>query len=148
MKLGFAADHGGFELKQILIAHAKELGYECVDYGTHSIDSVDYPDYAEKLARAIQQQEIDHGVAICGTGIGISIACNKFAGVRAALCHDTFSARATRQHNDANILCLGGRVTGVEIAKDILENYCNATFEGGRHQKRVEKICNIEIKEG
>lgn len=144
MKLGIAADHGGYELKELIIDHLRSKGYDLVDYGTNSNDSVDYPDYATKLCQGILNQEVDQGIAICGTGIGISIACNKFSGIRAALCSDTFSARATRNHNDANVLCLGARVLGQEIAKDIVDNFLLADFEGGRHQARVEKIHLIE----
>lgn len=144
MKLGIAADHGGYELKELIIDHLKSKGYELVDYGTNSNESVDYPDYASKLCQGILDKEVDQGIAICGTGIGISIACNKFPGIRAALCSDTFSARATRNHNDANILCLGARVLGQEIAKDIVDNFLQEDFQGGRHQARVEKIHLIE----
>lgn len=144
MKLGIASDHGGFELKEELKKHIEKKGIEIKDFGTHSLDSVDYPDYAKKLCTAILEGEVELGIAICGTGVGISIACNKVAGIRAAHCTDSFTARMVRNHNDANVICLGGRITGIEIAKDIIDNYLNSTFEGGRHQLRVDKITEIE----
>lgn len=144
MKLGLACDHGGYELKEILKDYLADKGYEVIDYGTNTNESVDYPDYAAKLAKGVLAKEVDLGIAICGTGIGISIACNKFNGIRAAHVTDAFSAGATRKHNDANILCLGGRITGVEVAKNIVDNFLAAEFEGGRHQNRLDKITKIE----
>lgn len=144
MKLGIAADHGGYDLKEQLKQHIEAKGIEIIDYGTHSLDSVDYPDYAYKLTTGVLSKEVDLGIAICGTGVGISIACNKVEGIRAAHCTDSFTARATRQHNDANIICLGGRITGIEIAKDIIDNFLGSSFDGGRHQNRINKITAIE----
>lgn len=144
MKLGLACDHGGYELKEILKDYLADKGYEIIDYGTNTNESVDYPDYAAKLAKGVLAKEVDLGIAICGTGIGISIACNKFNGIGAAHVTDAFSAEATRKHNDANILCLGGRITGVEVAKNIVDNFLAAEFEGGRHQNRLDKITKIE----
>ncbi len=117
--------------------------YEFIDYGTYSTESVDYPDFGEKTARAVMYGEVERGIVICGTGIGISIAANKVDGIRCALCGDTFSARMSREHNDANMLGLGGRVLGVGLALEIVHVYLNSKFEGGRHQLRVDKLNNI-----
>lgn len=139
MKVGIVSDHGGYALKEEL-----KKTFSFVDYGTDSEASVDYPDYAKKLGKAIQDGEIDLGVAICGTGIGISIALNKMKGIRAALCHNEFTARMARRHNNANVLCIGGRVTGVEVAKALTQVFLDETFEGGRHEARLNKIKAIE----
>ncbi len=144
MKIGIASDHGGFELKEEVREFLEAEGLEVVDYGTYNKDSVDYPEYARKLSEAVVAGEVERGIAICGTGIGISIACNKVDGIRAALCGDTYSARMSREHNDANILALGGRVTGRDLAMEIVKAYLNASFEGGRHQRRVDKISDLE----
>ena len=144
MKLGIASDHGGFELKEELKKHIEEKGIEIKDFGTHSLKSVDYPDYAKKLCDAVLSSEVDLGIAICGTGVGVSIACNKVDGIRAGHCTDSFTARMIRNHNNANVICLGGRITGIEIAKDIIDNFLNSEFEGGRHQNRIDKITEIE----
>lgn len=142
MKIGLASDHGGFEMKEEIKGYLKD--YEVEDYGTYSTESVDYPDYGKKLAEAVISKEVDFGIAFCGTGIGISISCNKVKGIRAALCFNEYMARKTREHNNANILCIGGRTTGIEIAKAMIDEFLNTDFEGGRHQKRVDKICKIE----
>lgn len=139
MKVAIVSDHGGYKLKEEL---KKVFGL--IDYGTDSEESVDYPDFAKKLGKAIQSGEVDRGIAICGTGIGISIALNKMKDIRAALCHDEFTARMARKHNNANVLCIGGRVTGVEVAKALTEVFLKETFEGGRHQLRLDKIKAIE----
>ena len=144
MKIGLASDHGGFQLKEDVKEYLKEEGYEVVDYGTKNEESVDYPEYAEKLSKAVVAGEVDRGIAICGTGIGISIACNKVKGVRAALCSETYSARMSMEHNNANILAMGGRVTGKDLALEIVSVWLNSEFEGGRHQRRVDKISAIE----
>ena len=144
MKIGIASDHGGFELKEEVREFLEAEGLEVVDYGTYNKDSVDYPEYARKLSEAVVAGEVERGIAICGTGIGISIACNKVDGIRAALCGDTYSARMSKEHNDANILALGGRVTGRDLAMEIVKAYLNASFEGGRHQRRVDKISDLE----
>lgn len=144
MKLGLASDHGGYELKEILKDYLKEMGVETLDYGTDSTKSCDYPDYAYKLSKGVIDKEVDLGIAICGTGVGISIACNKVKGIRAGHATDAFTARAIRQHNNANIMALGARITGVEIAKDLVYNFINTDFEGGRHQNRIDKITGIE----
>lgn len=146
MKIALGSDHGGLGLKQEIISHLEKKGYEIKDYGTYSTESCDYPDFALKTAEAVASKECDLGVIVCGTGIGISIAANKVPGIRAALCNDTFSAHATREHNNANILALGERVVGRGLALDIVDTFLNAEFEGGRHQKRVDKITDIEKK--
>ncbi len=140
MRILFACDHGGFDLKRLLAAHARSLGHEVIDAGPHSADAVDYPDYAHDLARRLLAGEAERGVLVCGTGIGMSIAANRHAGVRAALCHDAFTAEAGRRHNDANVLCMGGRTTGPGVALQMLEAFLTAPFDGGRHERRVEKI--------
>ena len=138
--IGIGSDHGGFELKGYIIEYLKGQGIEVKDFGTYSEDSVDYPDCAAPVCKAVQSSEIEKGILICGTGIGISIAANKHKGIRAALCSDVYSAKMSRQHNNAQILCLGGRVTGRELAYMIVDTWLNTEFEGGRHEKRVEKI--------
>jgi ribose 5-phosphate isomerase B len=135
-----AADHGGYELKCLLVAELRALGYEPLDLGPADTSPVDYPDYADKLAEAVSQGRAKFGVLICGTGIGMSIAANRNRGIRAALCHDGLTARLARQHNDANVLALGGRLLGVELAKDCLRNFLATKFEGGRHARRVAKF--------
>ncbi|NLY67551.1 MAG: ribose 5-phosphate isomerase B [Tissierellia bacterium] len=144
MKIGIGSDHGGFELKEYIKEYLKEEGIEFVDYGTYSNESVDYPDYGEKLARAVVAGQVDRGIAICGTGIGISIACNKVKGIRCALCGDTYSARMSVEHNNANILALGGRVLGKDLAIEIVSTWLKAKFQGGRHERRINKISSIE----
>lgn len=144
MKIAIGSDHGGYELKGKLVKYMEDLGYEVVDHGTYSNDSVDYPDYGEKVAKSVVDGNEDLGVVICGTGIGISIAANKVKGARAALCGDAFSATMARQHNNANVIALGARVTGDELAKAILKAFLDSSFEGGRHARRVEKIMAIE----
>ena len=144
MKIGISSDHGGYELKEYIKEYLDKKNIEYIDYGTNSLDSVDYPDYGLKLAKGVVSGEVDKGIAICGTGIGISIACNKVAGIRCALCSDTYSARMSREHNDANILALGGRVIGKDLALEIVSTWLKAEFQGGRHERRVNKIFNIE----
>ncbi len=143
MKIGIGSDHGGFELKESIKEYLKQEGIEYVDYGTNSTESVDYPDFGKKVAEAVVSKEVDRGIVICGTGIGISISANKVSGIRCALCGDTFSARMSRAHNNANILALGGRVTGVGLALDIVKEFLEGEFEGGRHARRVNKIDEI-----
>jgi len=144
MKIATGADHGGFELKAQIVEHLRKLGHEVEDFGTAGPESVDYPDYARLVARAVVAGECDRGILVCGTGIGIGIAANKVAGIRAATCTETYSARMSRLHNDANILSLGGRVVGVGLALDIVDIWLNTEFEGGRHARRVGKIHEIE----
>ena len=144
--IAIGSDHGGYELKNHIIKHLKEKGIELNDVGCFSEDSVDYPDIAEKVCAEINEGRAERGILICGTGIGISIAANKIKGIRAALCSDVYSAKMCRQHNNANVICLGGRVTGRELAFMIVDTYLNEQFEGGRHQKRIDKIHTLENK--
>jgi len=146
MKVAIASDHGGFVLKGKIMEYLKEKGIEFKDMGTYDCGSVDYPDFGEKVALAVVEGTFDKGICICGTGIGIGIAANKVPGVRAALCHDTFSARNSREHNDANVLCMGERVVGPGLAMDIVDIWLHTEFAGGRHGKRVDKITQIEKK--
>ncbi len=146
MKIAIAADHGGFELKGVLIEYLKEKGYEMVNLGTDSADSVDYSDYAEKCADAVLNTDVDFGIVVCGTGIGISIAANKIDGIRCALVHSPETAALAKQHNNANIISLGGRTTSDELAKKIVDSFISAKFEGGRHQRRVDKIMALQSK--
>jgi len=146
MKIALGADHGGFELKEEIHTYLKNCGYEVKDFGTHSTASCDYADIALEVAQAVVRQEFEFGILICGTGIGIGIAANKVPGIRAALCSDTFSAHATREHNDANILTMGQRVVGVGLAFDIVKTFLSSTFEGDRHIRRIDKITAIEAK--
>lgn len=144
MKIALGSDHGGFNLKEEIKKHLKENNIEFEDFGTNCLDSCDYPDISLPLAQKVAAGEFDRGILICGTGIGIGIAANKVKGIRAALCHDTFSARATREHNDANILTMGERVIGKGLALDIVDIWLKTDFSGGRHQKRIDKITAIE----
>ncbi len=138
--IALAADHGGYELKNRIRAHLEEAGYVCRDFGTDSAASVDYPDYAHPLCEAVAAGECELGILVCGTGIGMSMAANKHRGIRAACCSDTYSARLTREHNDANVLCLGGRVVGEGLALDMVDLFVTTPFAGGRHQARVDKL--------
>ena len=144
MRVVLGSDHGGYELKEAIRMHLKAQGIEVQDLGTHSTDSVDYPEYGFAVGNAIIKGEADLGIAVCGTGQGISMAANKIHGVRAALCTETFSARMAREHNNANVLTLGGRVTGVGLALDIVDIFLKTEFAGGRHARRVNLISDIE----
>lgn len=144
MRVAIGADHGGYRLKEDIKGLLEDLGVDYKDFGTHSIESVDYPDVALPVAQSVADGLFDRGILICGTGIGIGIAANKVKGVRAALVHDTFSAHASREHNDANILTMGERVIGPGLARDIVTIWLATDFEGGRHERRVEKIMAIE----
>ncbi|MHB8171130.1 MAG: ribose 5-phosphate isomerase B [Thermincolia bacterium] len=146
MKLAIGSDHGGFRLKEEIKEFLSEEGVVFEDFGTDSPDSVDYPDIAEKVAEAVLAGRCNKGILICGTGIGISIAANKLPGIRAALCHDTFSAKATREHNDSNILAMGERVIGFGLAREIVRTWLGTDFAGGRHATRVGKIGDLERK--
>ena len=138
------SDHGGYELKNHIIKHLEEIGVGYRDMGCYSEDSVDYPDVAKKVCDIIAQGNAEKGILVCGTGIGISIAANKIKGIRAALCADVYSAKMCREHNAANVLCLGGRVTGRELAFMIVDTYLATEFAGGRHSNRVNKISELE----
>jgi ribose 5-phosphate isomerase B len=144
--IALASDHGGVELKTQLKHELGTLGYEVLDLGTDGLASVDYPDFARAMADALGSGKAQRGILMCGTGIGISIAANRHAHVRAALVHDAFSARMARQHNDANVLVLGGRTIGSETAKDCLRIFLDTPFEGGRHARRVERLGEIGEK--
>jgi ribose 5-phosphate isomerase B len=146
MKIVLASDHGGFELKEIVREYLTEKGYEILDLGTYNTDSVDYPDYGLKAGQEVVSGNADRGIVICGTGIGISISANKVKGIRCALCHDVYSAEMTRAHNDSNILAMGGRVIGRDLALRIVKAWIESEFEGGRHGRRVDKITEYENK--
>ena len=138
--IAIASDHGGYDYKEILKSELEKMGFEVNDLGCHNESSVDYPDFAHALADALKGGEIKRGVLVCGSGIGISIAANRHPHIRAALVHDALTARLCREHNDANVLVLGGRTTGIEVAKDCLNVFLNTGFEGGRHQNRINKM--------
>ena len=142
--IAVCCDHGGLSLKQEVLRHLEEKGLEYKDFGTNSPESCDYPDIVKPLCQAIQRGECDKGVIICGPGIGISMAANKMKGIRAALCHDSFSAEFTRRHNDSNIIAFGARVIGPGLALQLLDIFLNTPFEGGRHAVRVEKMMALE----
>ena len=140
IKIAIGSDHGGFEYKASIIKALQVKGYDVMDMGTYSPESCDYPIIAKKVARAVAKGDFEKGILVCGTGIGMSMAANKVKGIRAAVCGDTFSARATRAHNNANILCLGQRVVGEGLALDIVDIWLTTKFEGGRHERRVNMI--------
>ncbi len=143
-KIALGADHGGYELKEAVKQHLQQRGIPFEDFGCHSTESVDYPDMAVPPCRAVQQGDCDCALLFCGTGVGISMAANKLHGIRACCCSDVFSARYTRLHNDANALCLGGRVVGVGLACELVDAFLDTPFEGGRHQRRVDKLRALE----
>lgn len=145
-KIAVACDHAALDMKSEVIKYLETIGYECEDYGTYTKDSCNYPDYAEKVCDAINAGKHKMGILICGTGIGMSMAANKCKGIRAALCSDTFSARFTRLHNDANVLCMGARTIGAGLACDIAETFVKTGFEGGRHQTRIDMVMALENK--
>jgi ribose 5-phosphate isomerase B len=134
------SDHGGFEFKQMIIEFLAEIGQEVDDVGCYSTESVDYPDFADKVCARVQSKECERGILICGTGIGMSITANRHRDIRAALCHEAYTARMSREHNNANVLCLGGRVLGPEIALDVVGTWVETEFSGGRHQRRLDKL--------
>ncbi len=142
-KIAIASDHGGYELKEKIKVHLVKRNIEFIDFGTDNTESVNYPDYAHLVCEAITQNDCTLGILICGTGIGMSIAANKHSKIRAACCADTYSARLTRQHNDANVLCLGGRVLGDALAVDIVDQFLDHSFEGGRHTDRIRMYMDI-----
>lgn len=146
MKLVIGADHAGYQLKEKIKAYLKEKGHELVDVGTFSEECVDYPDFAEKVALEVAGESAELGILVCGTGIGVSIAANKIPGVRAANCSTVFEAQMARAHNNANIICIGSRVIGDAHAIAIVETFLSGRFEGGRHQRRLDKITEIENK--
>lgn len=142
--IAIGCDHGGFELKNVIIQHLESKGFDIKDYGCYTTDSVDYPDIAEVVCDSVVSGESEKGILVCGTGIGMSIAANKIKGIRAALLSDTFSAKMTAAHNNSNVIALGGRVVGPELAKEIVDAYLSSEFMGGRHQNRVDKIKKLE----
>ena len=145
MRIAIGCDHRGLKLKQLVMKLLTEVGQSYEDFGCHTADSVDYPDIAKKVAEAVAEGSFDRGILICGTGIGMCISANKIRGIRAASCHDVFCARRARQHNDANILCLGGdREQGQDTIREIVEAFLTTDFEGGRHQHRLDKIKDLE----
>lgn len=147
MKIGLGSDHGGYNLKEEIKKHLQSKGIECVDFGTENgIDSVDYPIYGEKVAKAVVSKDVDYGILCCGTGIGISLAANKVKGIRCAVVSDTFSAKMSKAHNNANMLSLGERVIGKGLALEIVDAWINTEFEGERHLRRVNMLNDIEQK--
>lgn len=144
MKIAIGCDHGGLEHKNAIAADLKEKGFEVADFGIYEQVAVDYPDIAARVCKSILSGECERGILVCGTGIGMSIAANKFKGIRAAACSEHFSAKYTRLHNNSNVLCLGGRVIGVGTAVELAEIFTETDFEGERHQRRIDKITAIE----
>lgn len=144
MTIAIGCDHAGIELKEEIVSLLKDLRIEYVDYGTNGPQSVDYPDFGEKVSEDVSKKKIERGILICGTGIGMSIVANKFPGVRASLCNELFTAKMSRLHNDANILVLGGRIVGKDLAKEIVKTWISTPFEGERHSARLNKIIKIE----
>lgn len=144
MKIAIGNDHTSVSVKNEIAAHLQENGYDVVNFGTDSLSSCDYPEFGEKVALAVANGEADLGIAICGTGVGISLAANKVRGIRAVVCSEPYSAMLSRQHNDSNVLCFGSRVVGTELAKMIVDSWLGASFDGGRHQRRVDMIMDIE----
>jgi RpiB/LacA/LacB family sugar-phosphate isomerase len=149
MRIAVGADHAGFDLKQILVAYLRHRGHEVIDAGTNSDDPVDYPDYAEAVSKVLLDGRAERGVLICGSGVGTSVSANKIPGIRAAVCHDTYSARQGVEHDDMNILVLGARVIGIELARELVDNFLGAKFTGEeRHLRRLEKIKALEKRYG
>ena len=146
MKIAIGNDHSAVDIREFISAHLRERGFEVEELGTDSRESSNYPEWGEKVARKVVSGEADLGIAICGTGVGISIACNKVKGIRACVCSEPYSARLSRQHNNSNVLCFGARVVGFELAKMIVDEWLDAEFLGGRHQVRVDMISEIESK--
>lgn len=144
MRIGIGNDHSGVEMKREIVKFLQEQGHEVVNYGTDESTRCDYPVYGEKVGRAVTAGDVDRGILICGTGLGISLAANKVRGVRAVVCSEPCTARLSRQHNDANVLAFGARIVGIEMAKMIVQTWLDAEFEGGRHKRRVDMIMDIQ----
>jgi len=144
MKIAIACDHAGFRLKTVLLDELHQKNYDVIDYGTYSEESVDFPDFAAKAARAVANGECEYGIVVCGTGIGVSISANKIHGIRCAVCGDVFSAKATRAHNNANMLAMGQRVVGEGLALEIMNAFLTTDYEGGRHDLRIQKMMALE----
>ena len=138
MKIAIGCDHGGIDLKETVIKVIEELGHQVDDQGCHSSDSVDYPEFAKSVCAKVQAGQCDRGILLCGTGIGMSMVANKFTGIRAALCQEIFTARMSREHNDANVLCMGSRVVGLGLASEVVREWLTTEFAGGRHQRRID----------
>ena len=147
MKIGIGNDHAALEMKNQVMEYLEEKGYEVINYGTNTPESCNYPEFGQKVGRAVVSGEVDCGILICGTGVGISLAANKVKGVRAVVCSEPYSAKLSKQHNNTNILAFGARVVGIELAKMIIDEWLGAEFEGGRHQTRVDMIMAIENKD-
>lgn len=147
MKIGIGNDHAALEMKNQVMEYLEEKGYEVINYGTNTPESCNYPEFGEKVGRAVVSGEVDCGILICGTGVGISLSANKVKGVRAVVCSEPYSAKLSKQHNNTNILAFGARVVGIELAKMIIDEWLGAEFEGGRHQTRVDMIMAIENKD-
>lgn len=147
MKIGIGCDHAGVKFKEQIKDYVKSMGHEVEDYGTYTTDRVDYPDIAKEVCKGVKDGVCERGILICGTGIGMSIAANKIKGIRAALCSDTYSARMTREHNDSNIMALGARVLGIDLACDIVKAFLTAEYAGGRHGVRIAKMMAFEEEE-
>ena len=147
MKIGIGNDHAALEMKNQVMEYLEEKGYEVINYGTNTPESCNYPEFGEKVGRAVVSGEVDCGILICGTGVGISLAANKVKGVIAVVCSEPYSAKLSKQHNNTNILAFGARVVGIELAKMIIDEWLGAEFEGGRHQTRVDMIMAIENKD-
>jgi ribose 5-phosphate isomerase B len=143
-KIAISSDHAGYKLKKIILTFLKELDYQVDDMGPQNSESVDYPDYGISLAQAVVERKVPRGVVICGTGIGMSIVVNRFPGIRGTLCSDLYTAKLCREHNDSNVLIMGGRVVGHDLAKEIVRIWLNTPFKGGRHQKRINKIIQFD----
>jgi len=149
MRIAVGADHAGFDLKQILVAYLRHRGHEVIDVGTNSDDPVDYPDYAEAVSKVLIDGRAERGLLICGSGVGTSVSANKIPGIRAGLCHNTYSARQGVEHDDMNVLVLGARVIGIELARELVDNFLGAKFTGEeRHRRRLEKIKALEKRYG
>jgi len=147
MRVAVASDHAGYQLRQDLVPNIARLGHDVIDLGSHSTAPVDYPDYAEAVARAILEGQAERGIVVCGSGVGASVAANKLPGIRAAICHDTYSAHQGVEHDDMNVLVLGARVVGVELAREIVQAFLMAAFSGGdRHRRRLQKVLAIEAR--
>jgi RpiB/LacA/LacB family sugar-phosphate isomerase len=147
MRVVIGSDHAGFELKENLKAYLQELGHQVIDVGTHSVEPVDYPDFAEAVGRSLIEGKADRGVLICGSGVGASVAANKMPGIRAGICHDTYSAHQGVEHDDMNILVMGSRVIGTELARELVRNFLGAVFTNEeRHRRRLEKVKEIELR--
>lgn len=143
MKIIVGCDHGGYELKVKIVAHLSNLGYELEDIGTHGLSSVDYPEYAIKVGRAVADGSFERGILVCGSGIGMCIAANRIPGVRAVQAGEPYAAKMSRRHNDSNVLCLGGRFIGLDLATEVVDVWLKEAFEGGRHQRRVDMIDSL-----